>query len=126
MMLREGRGPYEVDSPWLPPAAGTTAQHDIVFTFYGETWRDAQRRAMYMAGDRPLVTLLRSPLVGSLLVANPYRSRPIQWARRIRQRRGDELLPVALDIPSHSLDLPAAERIGSQGATVATNSGLTE
>ena len=87
MILREGRGPCEVDSPWRPPAAGITAQHDIVFTFYGETWTDAQRRAMYMAGDRLLLTLLRNPRVGRLLVANPYRSAPIQWARRLAGRR---------------------------------------
>jgi teichuronic acid biosynthesis glycosyltransferase TuaH len=57
--------------------------HDVVFTFYGETWTDAQRRNMYMAGDRLVETLLSSPAVRSLVVANPYRSAATQWARRI-------------------------------------------
>jgi teichuronic acid biosynthesis glycosyltransferase TuaH len=60
---------------------------DVVFTFYGETWTDAQRRAMYMAGDRLLETLLTTPAVRSLVVANPYRSAPIQWARRLAGQR---------------------------------------
>jgi glycosyltransferase involved in cell wall biosynthesis len=38
---------------------------------------------MYMAGDRLLATLMSSPRVRSLVVANPYRSAPIQWARRL-------------------------------------------
>ena len=62
------------------------ARH-VVFTFYGETWTDAQRRAMYMAGDRLLETLLTAPAVRSLVVANPYRSAPIQWGRRLAGQR---------------------------------------
>jgi teichuronic acid biosynthesis glycosyltransferase TuaH len=61
--------------------------HDVVFTFYGETWTNAVRREMYMAGDRLLLTLLSSPSVGSLVVANPYRSAPIKWARRLAGQR---------------------------------------
>jgi teichuronic acid biosynthesis glycosyltransferase TuaH len=61
--------------------------HDVVFTFYGETWTNAVRREMYMPGDRLLVTLLNQPTVRSLLVANPYRSAPIQWARRLAGQR---------------------------------------
>ena len=65
--------------------AGTSIDggQDVVFTFYGETWTDAQRRNMYMAGDRLVETLLHSPVVRSLVVANPYRSAVTQWARRI-------------------------------------------
>jgi glycosyltransferase involved in cell wall biosynthesis len=55
----------------------------VVFTFYRETWADAQRREMYMAGDRLLDTLVESPRVGRLLVANPYRSVPIRMVRRL-------------------------------------------
>jgi hypothetical protein len=60
---------------------------DVVFTFYGETWTDAQGRATYMAGDRLLVTLLDSPAVGKLVVANPYRSAPIRLARHLAGQR---------------------------------------
>jgi glycosyltransferase involved in cell wall biosynthesis len=60
---------------------------DVVFTFYGETWTDAQRRAMYVSGDRLLETLLSTPAVRRLVVANPYRSSPIQWARRLAGQR---------------------------------------
>jgi teichuronic acid biosynthesis glycosyltransferase TuaH len=68
-------------------SASVEGQHDMVFTFYGETWTDAQRRAMYMAGDRLLATLLSSPRVRNLVVANPYRSAPIHWARRLAGRQ---------------------------------------
>jgi glycosyltransferase involved in cell wall biosynthesis len=57
--------------------------HDVVFTFYGETWTDAQHRNMYMAGDRLVETLLSSPAVRSLVIANPYRSAATQWVRRL-------------------------------------------
>jgi teichuronic acid biosynthesis glycosyltransferase TuaH len=86
VMAPEG-GPRRVDSPSSLASAGPGGQHDIVFTFYGETWTDAQRRDMYMAGDRLLQTLLSSPRVRSLVVANPYRSAPILWARRLAGQR---------------------------------------
>lgn len=66
---------------------GPGGGHDVVFTFYGETWTNAVRREMFMAGDRLLVTLLASPSVRNLVVANPYRSAPIQWARRLTGQR---------------------------------------
>jgi teichuronic acid biosynthesis glycosyltransferase TuaH len=72
-------------------AAGADAPNergrDVVFTFYDETWTDAQRRAMYMAGDRLLETLLTTPAVRRLVVGNPYRSAPILWARRLAGQR---------------------------------------
>jgi teichuronic acid biosynthesis glycosyltransferase TuaH len=71
--------------PVADPGAG--GGHDIVFTFYGETWTNAVRREMYMAGDRLLLTLLSSASVRNLVVANPYRSAPIQWARRLGGQR---------------------------------------
>jgi glycosyltransferase involved in cell wall biosynthesis len=60
---------------------------DVVFTFYQETWTDALNREMYMSGDRLLATLMEEPSVRRLLVANPYRSAPIQWARRLSGQR---------------------------------------
>jgi glycosyltransferase involved in cell wall biosynthesis len=63
-------------------ADASASRHDVVFTFYRETWFDARRREMYMPGDRLLDTLLVSPRVSRLVVADPYRSVPILWARR--------------------------------------------
>ena len=40
-----------------------------------------------MPGDRLLVTLLNSAAIRNVLVANPYRSAPIQWARRLSGQR---------------------------------------
>jgi glycosyltransferase involved in cell wall biosynthesis len=84
MVLKGGRHQARYASPSSRRSEG---QHDVVFTFYGETWTDAQRREMYMAGDRLLQTLMDSAAVRRLLVANPYRSAPIQWARRLAGHR---------------------------------------
>lgn len=73
--------------PGAADSASPGGGRDVVFTFYGETWTDAQGRAMYMAGDRLLLTLLDSPSVGKLVVANPYRSAPIRLARRLAGQR---------------------------------------
>ena len=56
---------------------------DVVFTFFMESWKNAVGREMYMAGPRLLATLMSEPSIERLLVANPFRSTPIQWARRI-------------------------------------------
>jgi teichuronic acid biosynthesis glycosyltransferase TuaH len=85
-MVLEG-GSRQLDSRMPATFGGSRGQHDIVFTFYGETWTDARHRDMYMAGDRLLETLMSSPVVRSLVVANPYRSAPIQWARRLAGQR---------------------------------------
>jgi teichuronic acid biosynthesis glycosyltransferase TuaH len=55
---------------------------DVVFTFWHETWADAVRRKSF-SPDRLVQTLLSSPRVGGLLVANPYRSAPRYLARRL-------------------------------------------
>jgi Glycosyl transferases group 1 len=73
------------------PTALTTvkANHsrDVVFTFYQETWANAVGREAYMAAPRFLASLMTEPSVRRLLVANPYRSAPTQWARRLTGRR---------------------------------------
>jgi glycosyltransferase involved in cell wall biosynthesis len=71
------------------PAASAKANNarDVVFTFYQETWANAVGREMYMSGPRLLATLMSEPSVRRLLVANPYRSTPIQWARRLSGQR---------------------------------------
>jgi len=73
-----------------------------VFTFYQETWANAVGREMYMAGPRLLATLMSEPSVRRLLVANPYRSAPIQWARRLTGRLP---VPFPADV-SHALVEP--------------------
>ena len=55
---------------------------DVVFTFFMESWKNAVGREMYMAGPRLLATLMSEPSIERLLVANPFRSTPIQWARK--------------------------------------------
>lgn len=61
----------------------TFRQRDIVFTFTFETWSDAVEREFHRPPDRLLEALLRNPYVGGLLVANPFRSLPIRFARRL-------------------------------------------
>jgi glycosyltransferase involved in cell wall biosynthesis len=60
---------------------------DVVFTFNQESWKDAVGAGMYMSGARLLASLMSEPSVRRLLVANPYRSTPIQWARRLSGQR---------------------------------------
>jgi teichuronic acid biosynthesis glycosyltransferase TuaH len=64
-------------------AASENEARDVVFTFYTESWANAVGREMYMTGPRLLATLMSEPSVRRLLVANPYRSTPIQWARKL-------------------------------------------
>lgn len=59
---------------------------DHVFTFSYETYADAAARGMMRPPDRILQTLMSSPRVGGLLVANPYRSFASEAARRLRGR----------------------------------------
>ena len=59
---------------------------DHVFTFSYETYADAVQRGMMRPPDRILQTLMSSPRVGRLLVANPYRSFVSEAARRVRGR----------------------------------------
>jgi glycosyltransferase involved in cell wall biosynthesis len=59
---------------------------DHVFTFSYETYADAEQRGMMRPPDRILQTLMSSPRVGRLLVANPYRSFASEAARRVRGR----------------------------------------
>ncbi|SFR88420.1 Glycosyltransferase involved in cell wall bisynthesis [Microbacterium sp. cf046] len=61
---------------------------DHVFTFSYETYADALQRGMMRPPDRILQTLMTSPRVGRLLVANPYRSFVSEAARRVRGRGG--------------------------------------
>ena len=65
----------------------TRNSRDVVFTFYMESWTNAVGREMYMTGPRLMATLMSEPSVRRLLVANPYRSAPIQWARKLIGQR---------------------------------------
>src|SRR5262249_51789257 len=73
--------------PAISLSAKPNDARDVVFTFYQEAWADAVGHGMYMAGGRPPATLMSEPSVRRLLVANPYRSTPIQWARRLSGQR---------------------------------------
>lgn len=60
---------------------------DHVFTFSYETYNDAVQRGMMRPPDRILQTLMRSPRVRGLLVANPYRSYASTISRRLGGRQ---------------------------------------
>lgn len=60
---------------------------DVVFTFFRETWNDAHTRGMARPPDRLLAALERDPRVAHVVVANPYRSWPIQFVKRATGRR---------------------------------------
>ncbi|MBT2498940.1 glycosyltransferase [Agromyces sp. ISL-38] len=55
------------------PGSSSTNTADFVFTFSYETYSDAVRRGMMRPPDRILASLMRSPEVRRLLVANPFR-----------------------------------------------------
>jgi teichuronic acid biosynthesis glycosyltransferase TuaH len=59
-----------------PAEATPRAEDDFVFTFSFETFADAARRGMMRPPDRIVMSLMRSPHVNRLLVANPYRWMP--------------------------------------------------
>ncbi|MEV5071095.1 glycosyltransferase [Microbacterium sp. LMI12-1-1.1] len=68
----------EADSRIRRRAAGRTAEgtDDFVFTFSFETYADAVRRGMMRPPDRIVSSLMRSPNVGRMVVANPFRWLP--------------------------------------------------
>lgn len=73
--------------PVTTSAVSANDARDVVFTFYTECWANAAGPEMYMSGPRLLATLMSEPSVRRLLVADPYRSAPIQWARRLIGQR---------------------------------------
>ena len=56
---------------------------DYIFTFSYETYSDARARGMMRPPDRIMSTLMDSPDVDRLLVANPLRWAPTAMARRL-------------------------------------------
>jgi teichuronic acid biosynthesis glycosyltransferase TuaH len=86
------RPALDSDSVRVEQVAGSSSAtahdvRDLVFTFYQETWADAVGPVKFMTGPRLLATLMSEASVRRLLVANPYRSAPIQWARRLYGQR---------------------------------------
>lgn len=61
---------------------------DVVFTFTFETWADAVARGMARPPDRLALTLLDHPRVRRLVVADPPRNVPRQFAKRLLGRQG--------------------------------------
>lgn len=68
----------------LPPTVGSP--RDFVFTFSYESFADAVKRGMMRPPDRVVSTLMESPEVRRLLVADPYRPWPTAWARDLLNR----------------------------------------
>ena len=62
------------------PRASRDAR-DFVFTFSYESFADAQKRGMMRPPDRLVSTLINSPEVRRILVADPYRSWLTSWVR---------------------------------------------
>jgi len=79
------------NNPGHQPAPSSSAKandaRDVVFTFYLYSWNDAVSHVKYRSGARLMATLMSERSVQRLLVANPYRSTPIQWARRLIGQR---------------------------------------
>lgn len=78
----------------VSPTAGPP--RDFVFTFSYETFADALMRGMMRPPDRVLETLIESPEVRRLLVADPYRPWTTAWARDLmnsshRPRESDKV-----------------------------------
>ena len=59
---------------------------DLAFTYWHETWTDSMQR-QFMTPDRFVQTLLKHPSIHGLLLADPWRMGPTQWARRLLGRR---------------------------------------
>lgn len=68
-----------------PPTSEVPTQpsRDFVFTFSYESFADAQKRGMMRPPDRLVSTLISSPDVRRVLVADPFRSWTTSWARSI-------------------------------------------
>jgi hypothetical protein len=70
--------------PETPPAAlrpTSGSPRDFVFTFSYESYADALKRGMMRPPDRVLSTLMKSPDVRRLLIADPFRPWTTAWAR---------------------------------------------
>lgn len=90
---------------------------DFVFTFSYESYVDARKRGMMRPPDRLVATLIGSPEVRLLLVADPYRSWVTNWGRSVIDRRH---LPRATEKVRHvsplrfaradPIEVPAVER----------------
>jgi teichuronic acid biosynthesis glycosyltransferase TuaH len=78
------------------PASTVRSQADFVFTFSYETYSDAVRRGMMRPPDRILASLMASPEVRRLLVANPFR-----WAPRV----------AATPVLDRDVRFPSSERM---------------
>ncbi|MCR2763298.1 glycosyltransferase [Microbacterium sp. zg.B48] len=70
--------PSPVSSPGSTPPG-----QDFVFTFSYESYADARKRGMMRPPDRLVSTLIDSPEVRRLLIADPYRSWLTNWGRSV-------------------------------------------
>lgn len=65
------------------PSGANADAKDFVFTFSYESWADAHKRGMMRPPDRLVGTLMTSPEVRRLLIADPYRSWTTNWIRSV-------------------------------------------
>lgn len=74
-LRRPGRRQDTSDDP-VPP--------DVVMALVSDTWQEAVRRGFYSTADQTLLTLMRRPTVGRVLVADHPRGVKSQVYRRLR------------------------------------------
>ncbi|NQX12436.1 glycosyltransferase [Microbacteriaceae bacterium VKM Ac-2855] len=72
----------ELEQQSRPGSSAIDEVRDVIFTFSYETYTDAAKRGMMRPPDQLLTTLMRSPNVGRLIVANPFRFAPTYAVRR--------------------------------------------
>lgn len=73
---------------------GPDAGRDVVFTFFHSSWAHGVAHGLSFPDDRMADALLRSPTVGRLLIANPFRSYAGKLTARVR-RSGDPAFPTS-------------------------------
>jgi len=103
----------------LQPGTSHRAR-DFVFTFSYESYADAHKRGMMRPPDRLVSTLIDSPEVRRVLVADPFRSWITSWVRalvdiRHRARETDKFrhvspMRIARADPVHVDDVAAVYR----------------
>jgi len=130
----------------MPSGFETRRAADFVFTFSYETYSDAVRRGMMRPPDRILASLMRSPEVRRLLVADPFRWLPrvvatpfldrdvrfpsdprMSLHRPVRLRRDDptEISGIAAEYMAYDRSLArAARRMGLVAPFVLTTNPL--
>jgi glycosyltransferase involved in cell wall biosynthesis len=99
------------DRAAAPTGTTRSEPHDLVFTFWHETWTDSVQR-QFMTPDRLAQMLVKHPAVGKLLIANPYRMGPSQLVRKLQARH-----PAPLPARPYATGLVSPLRLRRKDAT---------